>query len=124
ASSAKASMAGGDTCSGKAFVSQCATETPCGDTSRQKALRYQQTARSVLNRGGALPTPSCAVTYDSTNDTVGDRCTAGFQSLPFALKTNMGEFASISPAQVARLSCGAVVCIAHDGEPGEFDRGA
>src|SRR5262245_11243993 len=24
----------------------------------------------------------------------------------------------------ARLSCGAVVCIAHDGEPGEFGRGA
>src|SRR5262245_40070413 len=37
--------AGGDTCSGRAFVSQCATETPCGDTSWQKA-------RSVLNRGG------------------------------------------------------------------------
>ena len=52
ASSARASMARGDTCSGKAFVSQCATETPCGDTSRRKVLRYQQTARSVLNRGG------------------------------------------------------------------------
>src|SRR5262245_9735051 len=38
-------MAGGATCSGKAFVSQCAPEIPIGDTSRQKALRYQQTAR-------------------------------------------------------------------------------
>jgi hypothetical protein len=42
----------------------------------------------------------------------------------FAFKTDMGEFASISPVQTARLSCGAVVCIAHDGEQGEFDRGA
>ena len=37
-------VCGGDTRSGKAFVSQCAVETPCGDTSRQKVLRYQQTA--------------------------------------------------------------------------------
>jgi hypothetical protein len=25
---------------------------------------------------------------------------------------------------LGRVSCGAVVCIAHDGEPGEFGRGA
>ena len=42
---------GGATCSGKAFVSQCAPEIPIGATSRQKVLRYQQMARSVLNRG-------------------------------------------------------------------------
>ena len=41
----------GATCSGKAFVSQCAPEIPIGATSRQKVLRYQQMARSVLNRG-------------------------------------------------------------------------
>src|SRR5262249_20612684 len=52
ASSARASMAGGVTCSGKALVSQCAPEAPIGVTFRQKALRYQRTAQSVLNRGG------------------------------------------------------------------------
>ena len=52
ASSAKASMAGGVTCSGKALVSQCAPEAPIGVTFRQKALRYQRTAQTVLNRGG------------------------------------------------------------------------
>jgi len=45
-------MAGGATCSGKAFVSQCAPGMPIGATFQQKVLRYQQTARSVLNRGG------------------------------------------------------------------------
>jgi hypothetical protein len=39
---ANARLCGGDTCSGKAF--RCVLETPIGDTSRQKALRYQQTA--------------------------------------------------------------------------------
>jgi hypothetical protein len=43
-------MAGGVTCSGKAFVSQCTPEAPIGVTFRQKALRYQRTAQSVLNR--------------------------------------------------------------------------
>src|SRR5262249_33939253 len=52
ASSARASMAGGVTCSGKALVSQCAPEAPLGVTFRQKVLRYQRTAQSVLNRGG------------------------------------------------------------------------
>src|SRR5262249_61915592 len=55
ASSARASMAGGVTCSGKALVSQCAPETPIGVTSRQKALRYQRTGQSVLNRGVGRP---------------------------------------------------------------------
>src|SRR6516225_840600 len=50
ASSARASMAGGVTCSGKALVSQCAPEAPIGVTFRQKALRYQRTAQSVLNQ--------------------------------------------------------------------------
>jgi len=43
-------MAGGVTCSGKAFVSQCAPEAPIGVTFRQKVLRYQRTAYFVLNR--------------------------------------------------------------------------
>src|SRR5262249_51026962 len=47
---ARASMAGGVTCSGKAFVSQCAPEAPIGVTFRQKVLRYQRTAYFVLNR--------------------------------------------------------------------------
>src|SRR5262245_1907598 len=47
--------------------------------------------------------------------TAGDCCAAGFQSLAFAFRTDLGEFASISPVQAARLSCGAVVYIAHDG---------
>ena len=41
---------GGVSCSGKAFVSQCAPEAPIGVTFRQKVVRYQQTAQSVLNR--------------------------------------------------------------------------
>ena len=47
----RAFFCGGVTCSGKAFVSQCAPEAPIGVTFRQKALRYQRTAQSVLNRG-------------------------------------------------------------------------
>ena len=43
-------MAGGVTRSEKAFVSQCAPEAPIGVTFRQKLLRYQRTAHSVLNR--------------------------------------------------------------------------
>ena len=42
----------GDTCSEKAFSSQRALSAPLGDTSRRKVLRYQQTARNVLNRTG------------------------------------------------------------------------
>src|SRR5262249_8782773 len=34
------------------LVSQCAPEAPLGVTFRQKVLRYQRTAQSVLNRGG------------------------------------------------------------------------
>jgi hypothetical protein len=30
---------------------------PIGDTSRRKVLRYQQTARNVLNRGVGRPAP-------------------------------------------------------------------
>jgi len=41
----------GDTRPEKAFSSQCVLYVPIGDTSRQKGLRYQQTARPVLNRG-------------------------------------------------------------------------
>jgi hypothetical protein len=37
------------------FSSQCALWMPIGDTSRRKILRYQQTARNVLNRGGGRP---------------------------------------------------------------------
>jgi hypothetical protein len=44
---------GGDTRRGKAFASQCAAETPSGDTFRQKVLRYQQTAR--LERFRSVP---------------------------------------------------------------------
>jgi hypothetical protein len=57
-------MAGGVTCAGKAFVSQCAPKAPIGVTFRQKVLRYQRTAQSVLNRGlGGLPlNEACAVT--------------------------------------------------------------
>jgi hypothetical protein len=40
-------------CSGKALVSQCAPEAPIGVTFRQKALRYQRTAQSVLNRAAS-----------------------------------------------------------------------
>jgi hypothetical protein len=54
----RAFVCGGATCSGKAFVSQCAPGMPIGATSRQKVLQYQQTARNVLNRGGVLPTAS------------------------------------------------------------------
>src|SRR5262249_33682837 len=45
-------VCGGATCSGKAFVSQCAPEIPIGATSRQKVLRYQRTAHFVLNQAG------------------------------------------------------------------------
>ena len=41
----------------KRFVSQCAPEIPIGATSRQKELRYQQTAHFVLNRGVGRPAP-------------------------------------------------------------------
>jgi len=57
ASSERASMAGGVTCSGEALVSQCAPEAPIGVTFRQKASRYQRTARFVLNRGGKSLSP-------------------------------------------------------------------
>src|SRR5262249_21201949 len=46
----RALVCGGVTCSGKALVSQCAPEAPIGVTFRQKALRYQRTAQSVLNQ--------------------------------------------------------------------------
>src|SRR6516225_7013603 len=55
----------GDTRSGKAFVSQCATETPCGDTQRQKAL--QQNAQFVLNRA-ASRRPAASVCRASQAD--------------------------------------------------------
>src|SRR5262249_2385665 len=48
---ARALVCSGVTRSEKAFVSQCAPEAPIGVTFRQKVLRYQRTARSVLNRG-------------------------------------------------------------------------
>jgi hypothetical protein len=41
---------------------------------------------------------------------------------PLSPSKRTWAIASISPVQAARLSCGAVVCIAHDGEP--VDRGA
>jgi hypothetical protein len=41
---------GGVTRSGKALVSQCVPEALSGVTFRQKVLRYQRTAQSVLNR--------------------------------------------------------------------------
>jgi hypothetical protein len=50
-----ASGCGGDTRPEKAFSSQCALQVPIGDTSRQKTLRYQQTARPVLNRARMRP---------------------------------------------------------------------
>ena len=107
----RALVCSGVTRSEKAFVSQCAPEAPIGVTFRQKVLRYQRTAQSVLNRGGALPTLSCAATYDSTHDTVGDRCTAGFQSLPFALKTDMGDRLDISRSSRSPiLRCGCLHC--------------
>jgi hypothetical protein len=37
---------GGDTCSEKAFVSQCAAETICGDTLRQKSCNINKTLDS------------------------------------------------------------------------------
>ena len=46
---------GGVTRSEKALVSQCALRAPIGVPFRQKALRYQRTARSVLNRAGQPP---------------------------------------------------------------------
>src|SRR5262249_55251610 len=46
---AGALVCGGVTCSGEALVSQCAPEAPIGVTFREKALRYQRTAQSVLN---------------------------------------------------------------------------
>src|SRR6516225_7641581 len=58
-----------------------------------------------------------------THNTLGDRCTAGFQS-PLSPSKRTWAIASISPVQAARLSCGTVVWIVHDGTPGEFDRGA
>src|SRR5262249_27193708 len=54
---ARALVCGGATCSGKAFGSQWAPEGPIGATSRKKVLKYQQTAKSVLNRGGGAADP-------------------------------------------------------------------
>src|SRR5262249_30572381 len=51
----KTNARGGVTRSEKAFVSQCAPEAPIGVTFRQKVLRYQRTAQSVLNRGVGRP---------------------------------------------------------------------
>ena len=39
----------------KRLFGKCVAGTPSGDTFRQKVLRYHQTARSVLNRGGGRP---------------------------------------------------------------------
>src|SRR6516162_5108301 len=62
----------GDTRSGKAFVSQCATETPCGDTQRQKAL--QQNAQFVLNRAASRrPAASVCRASRGLAHTVGGR---------------------------------------------------
>src|SRR5262249_33479107 len=52
---ARALVCSGVTRSEKAFVSQCAPEAPIGVTFRQKALRYQRTAQSVLNRAASRP---------------------------------------------------------------------
>src|SRR5215472_13236752 len=55
---ARALVCSGVTRSEKAFVSQCAPEAPIGVTFRQKVLRYQRTAQSVLNRDLPKPTLS------------------------------------------------------------------
>jgi len=46
----RALVCSGVTRSEKAFVSQCAPEAPIGVTFREKVLRYQRTAQSVLNQ--------------------------------------------------------------------------
>src|SRR5437868_13278006 len=53
----RALVCGGVTRSEKAFVSQCAPEAPIGVTFREKLLRYQRTAQSVLNRAAGEKPP-------------------------------------------------------------------
>src|SRR5262249_43762076 len=71
------------TCSGKAFVSQCAPEAPIGVTFRQKVLRYQRTAQSVLNRGGKSLSPWRARARTVPDTTLGRiRCPAFTRVFP------------------------------------------
>jgi hypothetical protein len=101
ASSAKASMAGGVTCSGKAFVSQCAPKAPIGVTFRQKVLRYQRTAYFVLNRGvGGAPIRSRAG-GGSEKSKVPDRGGAG-----------AAHFLNVSPAWIPRQKRQQNQCLA------------
>src|SRR5262249_55560181 len=53
----RALVCSGVTRSEKAFVSQCVPEAPIAVTFRQKVLRYQRTAQSVLNRGSKSLSP-------------------------------------------------------------------
>src|SRR5262249_61452932 len=105
---------GGVTCSGKALVSQCAPEAPIGVTFRQKALRYQRTAQSVLNRGVGRP----ALNYACAGTRFYDSCQASTEHLeecaefPLLRNRRLGPLAvTVLPITLARRAA-ATVCAA------------
>jgi hypothetical protein len=82
----------GDACPEKALRSQCALWMPIGDTSRRKVLRYQQTARNVLNRGGTL------VTRPPRNDSTRGRWKPPVLQDVSPLNVRFGSKADITPS--------------------------